>query len=169
MAPVLSAGPRDRDDVAARVLVRFGLQRRAGRRATMLGCWRTCVGRTEPSTSAGDTDVGERHLAAKLDGPAAGDGRACGGRTSPTASAVTTGPVGAPVVPSRPLGTSIANTGMPDTLTAAIASAAGPVIATREARAKQPVDDEVAVADRRRCGRLARTEPARRHARRHRP
>ena len=75
-----------------------------------------------------------------------------------------TGPPAAPVVPSRPLGTSTASTGTRASRMRLANSAAVPVERARQAGAEQGVDDEVRALDRvRRIQRLAPVRPAPRH------
>ena len=115
----------DDDGVAARVLVPVEPRPGIAAPATARAGWRRCGARSRPARARGCRCRRAEPRRTACD-PAAAGGRASGERRSRCASPAPPGRRLVPVVPSRPLGTSTATTGLPQALMAATTSAATP-------------------------------------------
>ena len=161
IAPVLSAGPETATTWPRAYLCASGFD--VGRTAChSAGALANVRGRTEPSTCSGDTDVSERHLAAKLTARQQEmAGLAAEERHRPRRRDDRTGRRACRAIETaRHVDRQHRNARRVD---GGNRVGGGASDRSREARAKQPVDDEVAVPDRRCRDRLARAAPARRH------
>ena len=147
-APVSRPGPRPRRHGRGCTCVRRAAARDRLPARARAG-WRTCAGRSIPARHRGCRC---RRAARSPHSARPGSSRWPGlSRKNVTVRvACTTGPPAVPVVPSRPLGTSTATTGLPDGIDGRHHVGRHALERARQAGAEQGIDDEVGAGDRQR-------------------